>query len=93
MGIRRPRGVVPHVTRLDPLDEATRVLGRAVDLRPELVLVSVVVPLESGDAIFAPRWRARASRLPVHGQCAVEAAERLDPDEVAQDEHVSGIWA
>ena len=45
--------VVPDVAGPDPADEAARVLGGAVDLRPEVVLVAVVVALEARHAVVA----------------------------------------
>ena len=62
--------------------------ARPVDLAPELVLVAVVVLLEAGDAVVARRRPQEPARRALPGEGAIEPAERLDPDEVAQDEHV-----
>ena len=72
----------------DALDDACGVLARALDPAPERVLVEVVVLLKPGrpSSRASARSSPRASR--VAGERAVEAAERLDPDEVAQHEHV-----
>ena len=66
-----------------------RACSRApLDLRPERVVVEVVVAREPGEpsSRASPRSSPRACASPASG--AVDAAERLDPDEVAQHEHV-----
>ena len=60
----------------------------AVDLPPERVLVEVVVAREPGHAVVARLRPQQPARLPLARKRAVDAAERLDPDEVAQHEHV-----
>src|SRR5207244_9379087 len=60
---------------------------RLLGLGPEFFLAQVVARRESGHVVL--RLRAeQAPSLPLARERAVEATERLDPDEVAQDEHV-----
>src|ERR687891_490533 len=79
--------VVADVAPADAPDEAPRVLRRPLDLGPELLLVPVVRLGETGQVLGrgGAQEPARAT-LPREG--AVEATERLDPHEVAEDEHV-----
>src|SRR5688572_19127046 len=79
-------GVVHDVARLNPLREATRQLARALDLAPEGLLVEVVVLREARHAVVLRLEPKQAARLALAGQRPVEAAEGLDPDEVAEDE-------
>src|SRR5229473_1120725 len=58
------------------------------DLAPELVLREIVVLREAGDAIFARFSPQQPAGLALAGQRAIETAQRLDADEVAQNEHV-----
>ncbi len=63
-------------------------LARRLDLSPELVLVQVVVPRRSPGGRRARTRAASPASARSPGERAVDAAERLDPDEVAQREHV-----
>src|SRR5438874_3213975 len=64
-----------------------RVLLGPLGLGPEGFLVEIVLRSEPGNVVLrlVPE---QAAGLPLAGERAVEAAERLDPDEVAQHEHV-----
>src|SRR4051794_12097625 len=79
--------VVAHVARTDALRVAARTLARALDERPELLLREVVVALEARQVLGRVAVQ-QAARDASSGEGAVDAAERLDPDEVAQHEHV-----
>ena len=79
---------MPHVAGADPSDEAARELAGAVDLPPEGLLVEVVVPREAGDAVFLRLGAQQPARVALSGKRPVDPAERLGPDEVAEDEHV-----
>src|SRR5215213_2455453 len=80
--------VVPDVAGAHALREAEREVARALDLSPERLLVEVVALHEAGQRVVLRLGAQQAARPPLAGERAVEAAERLDPDEVAQDEHV-----
>ena len=71
----------------DALDEANGVLLRALGLRPELFLGQVVALREPGHVLLG-LGAEQSACLPLAGKRAVEAPERLHPDEIAQDEHV-----
>ena len=80
--------VVTHVPAPDARDEDAGLLDRAVDLRPELVLVPVVARREAGNAVLLRRGAQEPAGRPLPREGPVEAAERLDPDEIAEREHV-----
>src|ERR671935_739703 len=79
--------VVADVARLDPPRVRRCPLARGLDLRPELVLAEVVALREAGHVLLRLGAQHPARGAPP-GQRAVDAAERLDPDEVAKHEHV-----
>src|SRR5262245_59861775 len=80
-----PRGaavalrVVAHVSDPDPLGVLAGALAGRVDLRPEGVVVEVVVPREPRQAVFRRRPEHPA-RQRAAGERAGDAAERLDAD-------------
>src|SRR5579864_1331975 len=79
--------VVLDVAGADAPGEAARRLLRTRDHRPERILVEVVgadVARERLALVLAQE----AARAALARERAIDAAERLDPDEVAQDEHV-----
>src|SRR5215218_11216811 len=89
-----PRGalaalrVMPDVSGANVAGELACRRARRLDLRPESILVEVVVARVACEDVA---FRVRAEQPPrtaSRGQRAVEAAQRLDPDEVAEDEHV-----
>ena len=73
---------LPH-----PPGERGRGLPRRLDDAPERLLVEVVVRDVAGQRL-ASSARTRPRGVRVAGERPVEAAQRLEPDEVAQDEHV-----
>src|SRR5581483_798547 len=79
--------VVPDVPRADAPREAGGTLPRRVHHRPELVVRQVVVLLVARQVVgrVLTQEPARDARA---AQRAVDAAERLDADEVAQNEQV-----
>src|SRR5262249_46257313 len=79
-----------HVAGADPGDEAARELAGAVDLTPERILVEVVVAREAGDSVVLRLGAEQPACVALPGKRPVNPAERLDADEVAQDEHVEG---
>src|SRR4051794_4159392 len=84
---RAALGVVVHVAGADALGVAERALACGVDEAPEGLLVEVVVPLVPGKVVRGVGGQ-EAARHAGAGEGAVDATERLDPDEVAQHEHV-----
>src|SRR5919109_3558162 len=80
--------VVADVARADPPDEPAGQFLRPLDLPPERLLVEVVALVEPRHGILASVGAKQPARLPVGPERAVEAADRLDPDQVAQDEQV-----
>src|SRR5205823_7177868 len=77
--------VVPDVALTDAPREPAREVPRSLDERPEGVVVEQIGLREAGQALVQAQ---EAAHLAVAGERAVDAAQRLDPDEVAQDEHV-----
>jgi hypothetical protein len=71
-----------------PVDRASRAGLRLVDLVPEVVLGDVVRPLQAGHRVLARIGSDEAARLPRPGEAAVEPAERLHADEIAEREDV-----
>src|SRR4029079_10363604 len=57
-------------------------------LPPKILFVDVVVARVAGHAVVLCRLAQQATRLPLPGERLVESAERLDADEVPEDEHV-----
>src|SRR5262249_29712316 len=90
-----PRGaavalrVVAHVTRTNAGRVLARSLPRRLDLAPERLLVEVVVLREPGEVV-ASGLAKHPAREPATRERTVDAAERLDPDEVSEREHVEG---
>src|SRR5205085_7847901 len=80
-------GVVGDVAAADAAGELARLRARVVDRRPERLLLEVVVARESAQRL-ALRGSKQPARLALAGERPVEAAERLEADEVAEDEHV-----
>src|SRR5215210_5821310 len=80
--------VVAHVALADAADGRLRVLLGALDLAPEGVLVEVVVALVAGQRVLPRPGPEQPARGAFAGERAVDAAQRLDADQVAQDEHV-----
>ena len=76
------------VPATDALDKAARVALRRVDDRPERGVVEVVPRGEAGQAVLPGLRPQQPPRLTLAREGAVEAADRLDPDQVAQHEHV-----
>jgi hypothetical protein len=79
---------VPDVSAAHALDGPDGQLARLLDLTPEGLLVEVVPVRVPRDAVVARLLAQKSARLALAGERTVEAAERLDPDEVAQHEHV-----
>src|SRR5947209_7425825 len=79
--------VVLDVSGADASGEAPRRLLRARDRVPERVLVEVVGADVSRERL-AVRLAQDPARAALAGERTVDAAERLDADEVAQHEHV-----
>ena len=77
-----------HVAGADPFDDPDGELARSFDLAPELFLREIVVLREAGDAVLTRLSTQQPAGLALAGERAVETAERLDADEVAQHEHV-----
>ena len=72
----------------DALRKPAREVAGAVDLPPERLLVQVVGLDEARERVVLRLGAEQAARAPLARERPVEPAERLDPDEVAQDEHV-----
>src|SRR5580765_8527453 len=81
-------GVVFDVALAHSVDDVDGEVAGALDLAPESLFVEVVVLRESGDAVVLRLGAEQAARLPLAGERPVETAERLDPDEIPQHEHV-----
>src|SRR5581483_1875893 len=79
--------VVRDVARADPARRVERPRARPLDLAPERLLVEEVALCDAGQLVarLGAQHPARAARA---RERAVDAAERLDPDEVAQHEQV-----
>src|SRR6187200_1748870 len=73
---------------MHPVDRAPGAVLRLVDLVPEVVLGDVVRPLQAGNRVLAGVGADEAARLPRSREAAVEAAERLHADEIAEREDV-----
>src|SRR5438105_10700104 len=80
--------VVLDVAAADAPDETPRELLRTLDLAPERLLVEVVGAREAGHAVVLCLGAEQPTRGALAGERAVDPTERLDPDEVAQDDHV-----
>src|SRR5436190_15940789 len=80
-------GVVHDVALADASAEQASRLARPVDGAPERLLLEIVVPRVALQRVGLGRPE-QAARLPLARERAVQAAERLEPDEVAQHEHV-----
>src|SRR5690242_683461 len=80
--------VVAHGALADPRDGRARLLLRPLDLAPEPLLVDVVVAHVAGHAVLLRLGPQEPAREALAGKRAVDAAERLDPDQVAENEHV-----
>src|SRR5207248_1330384 len=79
--------VVRNVATPDPIGRGAPARASALDLFPERLLVEEVALCQAGQVLvrLGAEHPARAARP---GEGAVDAAERLDPDQVAQHEHV-----
>src|SRR5262245_2690529 len=80
-------GVVANVADADPAGKLPCLQTRLVDRRPERLFLEVVVPGVAPERVALARAK-EPSRLPLAGERPVQPAERLEADEVAQDEHV-----
>src|SRR5690348_11636829 len=80
--------VVAHVALANAGDGGARLILRPLDLAPEPLLVDVVVARVTRHAVLTRLGPQQPSSDALAGQRAVDPAERLDPHEVAQDEHV-----
>ena len=80
--------IVPHVAVSDPGDDRPGTLLRSRDLPPEVLLLGIVARRVPGDAVAARGGPQQPAGLAVTGERPIQPAERLDPDEVAQHEHV-----
>src|SRR5579884_3375321 len=79
--------VVAHVPGPDALGARARTFARGLHQPPELVVREVVVPLVAGQVAGGVLVQ-QPPRDPGARESAVHAAEGLDPDEVAEHEHV-----
>src|SRR5439155_12733119 len=79
--------IVAHVALADALRQRARIGARRLQPRPELVLAQVIVARVSRQLLLRARPQQPA-RLALAGERPIQPAERLDADEVAQDEHV-----
>src|SRR5439155_14140614 len=75
-----PTRVVAHVAGADPAGELPRRLPRPLDLPPEGLVVQVVRPRVPGQRVVAAPEEPARTASP--GERSVEAAERLDADEI-----------
>src|ERR1043166_6105371 len=80
--------VVANVALANAGDGGARLLLRPLDLAPEPLLVDVVVARVTRHAVLTRLGPQHPPSDALAGQRAVAPAERLDPHEVAQDEHV-----
>src|SRR5215212_4398582 len=79
--------VVQDVARAQAVHEAGRSFARRFDVLPELVFLQVVLRLETGQVVLRLLAQQPAGRS-LSRKRAIEPSQRLDPDEVAHDEHV-----
>src|SRR5918994_604627 len=82
--------IVTDVAGADVTGELAGSCSRRLDLRPERLFVEVVVPRVAREHVTLRTGAQKPGGAAPAGKWSVEPAERLDPDEVTQDEHVEG---
>ena len=79
---------MPDIPVLDSLRELTRQVTRALDPAPEGVLLEIVVLREAWNPVVLRLQAQQPASTALARERAVEPPERLDPDEIAEHQHV-----